>query len=218
MNKDLSIDNVKLIYEFNKLSPLFSRVAYFEIEQGNYLYALEILEKGIETNPHYPTAYFISALAKAYSGDELGARQVAKKGAKLISSQKTLDAYNKKIDEIISEKKRASDQPGRGIKRKDEEFIEENQFFNIEDRLDVLAEKLSKAKIKVNYNDEPEKEIEVPEFKGKRIVSETLAGIYLAQKKNEEAISIYYELIDKYPDKKDYFTKKIVEIETLMKW
>ena len=102
--KDLSIDNIKLIYEFNKTSPLFSRVAYYEIEQGNYLYAIEILEKGLEIHKDYPTAYLIYAFAKAYAGEETQAKEAVEKGAKLLSSKKALEYYNQKVNEIIAER------------------------------------------------------------------------------------------------------------------
>lgn len=210
--KDLSIDNIKLIYEFDKTSPLFSRVASFEMEQGNYLYAAEILEKGLEIYPDYPTAHIIYALSKAYAGDEHRAKESLEKAASLFSSGNTYEFYIKKIENIIAERNSLS-----SAKRPtfigEKNLVDENEFFNIEDRLDVLAEELSKAKIKVVINENVE-EVEPIGYKGKKIASETLAGIYVAQKNYEEAISVYKELIKLHPDKEHYYTQKIVEIET----
>jgi tetratricopeptide (TPR) repeat protein len=210
--KDLSIDNIKLIYEFDKTSPLFSRVASFEIEQGNYLYASEILEKGLEIYPDYPTAHIIYALSKAYAGDEHRAKESLEKAVKFFSSKNTYDFYVKKIENIITERNSLSSAK-RPTFISEKNTADENVFFNIEDRLDVLAEELSKAKIKVMINEDVD-EVEPPEYTGKKIASETLAGIYVAQKNYEEAISVFKELIKLHPDKEHYYTQKIVEIET----
>lgn len=210
--KDLSIDNIKLIYEFDKTSPLFSRVASFEIEQGNYLYASEILEKGLEIYPDYPTAHIIYALSKAYAGDEHRAKESLENAVKFFSSKNTYDFYIKKIENIIAERNSLSSAK-RPTFISEKNTADENVFFNIEDRLDVLAEELSKAKIKVVINEDVD-EVEPPEYTGKKIASETLAGIYVAQKNYEEAISVFKELIKLHPDKEHYYTQKIVEIET----
>lgn len=216
LNKDLSIDNIKLIYEFNKTSPLFSRVAHYEISNGNYLYALDILDKGIENHPDYASAYFIYALAKAYAGDEHHAREAVEKGNELIKSAKTSEFYNKKIDEIIIERNSLTDTKRPAFLETPDEQTEENEFFNFEERLEILAEELSKAKIKVNIDDSSKTETTITEYKGKKIASETLAGIYMQQKKYDDAIAIYYELMKQHPEKENYYAQKIVEIETLM--
>jgi len=214
--KDLSIDNIKLIYEFNKTSPLFSRIAGYEIEHGNYLYAIEILEKGMEIHKDYPTAYFIYALAKAYSGDINRAKEAVEKGSALLSSDLAFEYYNKKIDEIIAERNSIAVTKRPAFVNEKEPAVEENKYFNLEDKLDILAEELSKAKIKVVTDENYDKELKIPEYKGKKIVSETLAGIYSSQKKYEEAISVYKELILIHPEKEDYYIQKIVDIETQM--
>ena len=214
--KDLSIDNIKLIYEFNKTSPLFSRVAGYEIEQGNYLYAIEILERGLEIHKDYPTAYFIYAFAKAFAGEEKQAKEAVKKGATLLSSKAALEYYNLEIDKIIAERNSIVNAKRPTFVNEKETGIDENKFFNIEERLDILAEELSKAKIKVPADTNSEEDSEIPEYTGKKIASETLAGIYYSQKKYEEAISVYKELIQIHPDNEDYYVQKIVDIETLM--
>jgi len=214
-SKDISIDNIKLIYEFNKVSPLFSRVARNEIEQGNFLSAIEILENGLKVHPDYPTAYLIYAIAKAYEGDEHRAKEAIEKAAKLLSSKDVLEFYNRKVDEIITERNSLVNARRPAFNEQKDSHPEENKFFNIEDRLDILAEELSKAKIKAVANDN-QKETKIPEYTGKKIASETLAGIYFSQKNYEEAISVYKELIAQHPEKEDYYIQKIVDIETLM--
>ncbi len=214
--KDLSVDKIKLIYEFDKTSPLFSRVAYFELNQGNNLYANEILEKGLEVHPDYPTAHIIYALAKAYAGDEHRAKESLETGMKYFSSNETLEFYKNKIDRILEERNSFSTTKRPTFTGEAETTDNENSFFSFEDKLDILAEKLSSAKIKVTINEDTQDEVPLPEYSGKRIVSETLAKIYVTQKNYEEAISVYKELIQLYPQKEDEFIQKIVEIETLM--
>lgn len=216
LNKDLSIDNIKLIYEFNKTSPLFSRVAHYEIQQGNYLFAIEILEKGLALHPDYPTAYFIYALALAYTGDVYRAKESIEKGANILSSKSVVEFYSNKVDEIIAERNSLSNTKRPTFIGDKQPGTDENKFFNIEDRLDVLAEQLSKAKIKVKVDQNTDEESAIPEYTGKKIASETLAGIYISQKKYEEAVSVYKELIIQHPDKENYYIQKIVDLETLL--
>lgn len=214
--KNLSVDNIKLIYEFDKSSPLFTRVANFEMSQGNYLSAIDILENGLKIYPDYPSAYIIYALALAYAGNEYHAKENLEKGTNLISSPKTFEFYSNKIDKILSERNSLSTAKRPSFVNAEETLFEEESFFNLEDRLDELAEELSKAKIRVKEIEEPKEEQPIPEYKGKTLASETLAGIYLSQKNYEKAISVYKELILIHPDREHKYTQKIVEIETLM--
>lgn len=208
--KDLMADKIKLIYEFNASSPLFARVALYEIEKGDYLRAIDIIEAGLKHHLEYATAHFILAIAYSYIGDEIHAKEEVETGVRLSSSKYALDYYNKKIEKIISERNSLTD-----VKRPAftvPEIEEENKHFKLEDRLDELADELSKAKIKVDVSDSNKINNELPEFKGKKIASETLAGIYVAQRNFMEAISIYNELIKAQPAKEGYYNQKIIEI------
>lgn len=204
---NLTTERIKLIYEFNKNSPLFTRVAAVEIQKGNFVEATKILEDGINIHSFYPTAFLLLSLCKAYEGKETEAKIVAKIGADLINSKETLDYYCKKIDEIIEERKSISEASRPNFV--DEKIIEQD---SIENKLDQLAEQLSKAKIIPKAIDE-NIELEIPEFKGKKIVSETLAEIYYSQKNYEEAISAYEELINQKPEKADFYLNRIEEIK-----
>jgi tetratricopeptide (TPR) repeat protein len=210
---DLITDKVKLIYEFNGNSPLFARVASAEIERGNYLDAVKILERGLAVHQQYPTALLILALAKAYSGDGDTALNYALEASRLINCDETYESYKKKIDAILAERNSLADvkRPGFGVDNNQESGDPE---FNLDDRLDVLAEELKKAKIIPK---------EVPEtappstsqFNGK-IVSETLAEIYFTQKNYSGAIAIYSELILIKPEKFSFYENRIEEIKTAM--
>jgi tetratricopeptide (TPR) repeat protein len=214
--KNLSVDNIKLIYEFDKSSPLFTRVAYHEMSHGNYLSAIDILETGLKIYPDYPSAYIIYALALAYAGNEYQAKENLEKGTNLISSPKAFEIYSNRIDKILAERNSLSSAKRPAFMREEETLFEEESFFCFEDRLDELAERLTKAKIKVKENEDSKNDQPVPEFQGKTIASETLAGIYFNQKNFEKAISVYKELILMHPDREQKYTQKIVEIETLM--
>lgn len=179
------------------------------------MYATEILENGLKLYPDYPTAYIIYGLAKAYAGDEYRAKEAIEKAADLISSQTIYDFYIKKIDSILEERNSLSDTKRPLIKGGSAINNQINNAFSLEDNLDKLAEQLSNAKIKVKI-DENAAESNVPEYSGKRIVSETLAGIYTAQKNYEKAIDVYKELISIHPEKEHFYTQKIVELETLL--
>ncbi|MEW6702585.1 MAG: hypothetical protein AB1298_07685 [Bacteroidota bacterium] len=219
--KDFATDKIKLIYEFNNSSPLFARVAQQEIERGNILEAVKILEKGMALHPSYPTPYFILALAYAYSGKGEEANSFADIGSKLINSYETFEYYQKKIIKIISDRNLMNDlkRPGflSGNEEEKDDVNPDNLWASIsleEDKLELLAEKLSKAKIPKDAG-EPipsfdQTEDNVP---AKKIISETMAEIFLAQKNYSEAILIYEELIEQKPEKAGFFMQKISEIK-----
>lgn len=216
MKKDLSAERVKLIYEFNHSSPLFARVAANEIANGNYLEAIKILDEGIDLFPNYASAFLVLAIAKAYEGKEEEARIVAKIGADLIGDEATYSSYVNQIANIIEERNSISEvmRPS-FIEEIKEEVVLTEEEKSLEDKLDVLAKQLSKAKI-IPKDDLPENPEELPGFKGKKLVSETLAEIHIKQKNYGEAVLIYEELLNQKPEKVEYYLQRISEIKTMM--
>lgn len=209
--KDLSAGKIKLIYEFNNSSPLFARVAAEISVQGNILEAISILEKGISSYPDYASAYFILALSKAYSGNQKEAIAAARKGAGIIGSNEVLDHYLTKIEKIIQERNSIT-------RTKPADFDEpvtntESDEPKFEDQLEILAKKLTGAKINYNPEDDSSPKINLEEYQGEKIASDTLAEIYLSQKKYHEALSVYKELVRKNPERTDDYILKIAEIQ-----
>jgi predicted Zn-dependent protease len=205
LTKDLAADRIKLVYEYNKESPLFARVASIEIEQGKIIDAVKILNEGIAKHPNYPTAFLILALAKAYEGKEEDARETARTTCDFINSPKTYEYYVTKIAEIIAERNSINN-TARARFIEDSKHNEQTELF--EDKLDDLAKELIQAKIVPKEN-----VIEVKERKGKRLLSETLADIHFAQKNYDEAISMYEELINHKPEKAEFYFQKIAKIK-----
>lgn len=211
--RDLTTDKIKLIFEFNNSSPLFARVAASEMERANILDAIKILETGLELHSHYPTPYLLLALANAYAGREEEARSNAIMGSELLGSSDTLEFYLKKISDIITERNSLSDAKRPRFLTKEKV---EDDFENLEDKLDILAEKLSKAKIIPKGMGESMSDISMPEVKIKRIVSDTMAEIFLSQKNYQEAIFIYEELLEQKPEKADFYLQKIADLKSLL--
>ncbi|MCX6170055.1 MAG: hypothetical protein NTX65_11980 [Ignavibacteriales bacterium] len=214
--RDIATEKVKLIFEFNDSSPLFARVAASEIELGNVNDAVKLLENGITNHPSYPTAYFMLAIANAYAGLEDEAKSSAAIGGEILGSPETLKYYENKILEIISERNSLSEaMRPTFISSEEEESAVENNDENIEDNLDLLAEQLSKAKIIPKGIDEPAAEINSPAAPIKKIVSDTMAEIFLSQKNYTEALSIYAELLRQKPEKAGIYLQKISDINSL---
>ncbi len=206
-------DKFKLIYEFNNRSPLFAYVAADEIEHGSVYDAIKILEDGLILHPRYPSAYFIMALAQAYSGDEDSAVKYALEGSHLIGSEESFHSYEEQIKKIISERNGLA-HPKRPTflqEEKEEEPAAEKNG----DELEILAEKLSKAKINAKEVNNTSEELSLPQYDGK-IISETMAEIFISQKNFEEAISIYNELMLSKPEKIDFYENRIEEIKMMM--
>ena len=214
--RDLTIEKIKLIFEFNSDSPLFARVAASEIERANILDAIKILETGLEQHSHYPTPYLLLALANAYAGREEEARNNAVMGSELLGSPDTLEFYLKKISDIITERNSLSETKRPAFLTEKKEQKVEDEFENLEDKLDILAERLSKAKIIPKGMGESMSELSTPEVKIKRIVSDTMAEIFLSQKNYKEAISIYEELLEQKPDKADFYLQRIADLKSLL--
>ncbi|MEW6195246.1 MAG: tetratricopeptide repeat protein [Bacteroidota bacterium] len=213
--KELSADRIKLIYEFNTSSSLFARVASSLLSESNITEAIEILKRGIGNYPDYPTAYFILAIAYAYAGNEIEAKESISKGSSFLNSASTEEFYFQKINGIISERNSLNEIKTPTISEKPLEVTLEPGE-KIEDQLDLLAERLTNAKIKYNPEEKKDEGLEAPEYKGSKIASDTLAGIYISQNNYKEAISVFKELIKKNPDRADYYAAKIAELQNII--
>lgn len=208
-DKNYTEEKIKLVYQFNNNSPLFARVASNIIDQGNILEAIDLLESGLKKYPDYPSAILLLALAKAYSGYEEEAIQLVRKVAGIIQSDEVLDFYFDKIRAIIKERNSITK-----TKQTDfDETPEENDEFKLEDDLEILAQKLTGAKINYKPEENSEMSADIDEFKGEKIASETLAEIYMSQNNYHEALNVYKELIKKSPDKADDYVLRVAEIQ-----
>jgi tetratricopeptide (TPR) repeat protein len=204
------------IYESNKNSPLFVHAAAEEIDKKNIPGAIEILENGIKNYPYFPPAYITLAKAYALSGKYKLSLDVLKTGTDLMHSKKTYDFYVREIEGIRRHQNlyNVKDNPGRdqelsSLKNKPETNESKN---DIEDRLEDLAREISSSKISPGRDFKPESEKNDNSPGGSIIVSETLAKIYISQGEIEEAKKIYFKLIQKHPDREDYYRKKIDEL------
>lgn len=224
------IDKYGLIYEFNPDSPLFAKVAYNQLQKGYVDKALEILEKGLNKYPDYITAIIVYSQALAQSGNIEKAKEELAKGFKKINFDESYNFYLNKLEEIHSQ-----NLPFAESKRisflSDEIPDNENKQENFENNLENLAKELTSAKIDLSENmqgsedsilnkEEPEALPESKDndddlkekFKNKNIISETLAVIYYAQGGLREAKFIYERLLEKHPEKADFYKSKISEI------
>ncbi len=230
-----SSDKVKankfaLIYEFNNDSPLFARVAADLINENEFERAIEILEKGLKLYPEYPTPYFIYAKALAYAGNPEKAKEMVQKGSDLIKSEKTKEYYLEEIDEISRSLFNGSSRVAflepeaiEEIELDDEESSEPKEF---EERLEEVAEQLENAKIEIPpepedieiepVDDSAEEDDDNFDITGEEFISETLAGIYFAQKNYKAARNIYAKLIELEPEKEEYYQSKIQEIDDIL--
>ena len=220
--EDLYKNKIKLIYEYNRKSPLFVRIANWELENNNYETAIKILEDGLREYEDFPTPYFI--LGKAYCGiGEFGkALKCYKKGSELIHSRETYHFYLRELESLKKLKTPPSLRTLKLTEKKKEKTITKRSSSEFEDNLDELAEKISRARIPpVQTSFSPDKEGKgfsqyVPDDNSDStmIVSETLAKIYVAQGEVQEAISVYEKLSKRDPSREDYFTQKIAELKS----
>ena len=209
MNSLQGKNTYKLIFEFNSNSPLFARLASSEIEAGNYKEAEEILEKGIERFPSYPTAKLLYSIALAYRGKIREAVLSVESIKEYFGSEETIEHYLNSIRRIDKDQNSFSESSRYSFLPEEEPRKEET----FEDKLEDIAEELKKAKISIQTTvagDITPKEEKAPE---KRIVSETMAKILILQENYKEALSVYEELLALEPEKKEYLEWKIAEVK-----
>ncbi len=215
---------VSLIYEYNKNSPLFVRIASNQIEDNNPDKAIEIIEEGLKKYPEYPVAYFLLGKAYTIKGLYSQALKYVKRGSELIHSPKTYDYYLREIEAI--KKQRSFFKPARWENDIKGEEVPDSSLKEIEDSLKTLPpitesiKKLNEELMEARETIQKAKESTAPSAKsftdGNLIVSETLAKIYISQGEYQEAIAVFEKLMKKNPDKKDYYEIKIEEIKIRM--
>ena len=227
-------NKVSLIYEFNKRSPLFIRKADEEIRNNQIESAVEILIAGLKIYPEYAAAYFILGRAYSLLGQFNFALKSIKTGSNLINSTKTYDYYLKEIDSARKQRSLfdstsrtsffsseiESAQPvifPEDKKEKEDKLQpkENNQFVNIEDRLDEVAKQISGARLNESTSNLDYELSNIDNFIDQDMfVSETLAKIYVNQGEFQEAIDVYQKLIKKTPSKQEYYLQKISELQS----
>lgn len=215
---------VSLIYEYNKNSPLFVRIAYNQIEANNPDKAIEILDEGLKNYPEYPVAYFLLGRAYTIKGLYSQALKYVKRASELIHSSKTYDYYLREIEAI--KKQRSFFKISRWEDDLKEEPLPDSSIKEIEETLKSMPpitesiKKLNEELIEAKETIQKAKEsadVSAKNFpENNLIVSETLAKIYINQGEYQEAIAVYEKLMNKNPDKKDYYEIKIEEIKIRM--
>ena len=211
-------NKINFLSSFKKETPLFLRTAQNYILQNDYQSAIVILKKGLIKFPEHPVAYIL--LGKAYLLDrklEL-ADSNFKIAADLVHSKKTYEYYLKEVNSanrFTVNREGFSKNKSNPVDLQDHPGVTENpreksEETAVEDRLEQLAEMLSSAKIqriKENVMQKSDVFYGIPERS--KIISETLAEIYLSQGERGEAIKVYERLIKKNPLKERYYLEKI---------
>jgi tetratricopeptide (TPR) repeat protein len=202
-------DKVDLIYSINTITPLFVRKASYELEKKNIDEAINILTKGLKHYPNFAAAYLLLGKLFALKGQYTEAIENIKKGSDLIPSKKTYDFYLNEIENIKNKISISST----NIVRKTETELKETKK---EDDIEPLPkdEKLEELVKEVAPDKKPSSKISDSKSSGKNIIaSETLAKIYASQGEYKEAIDIYNLLKEKHPDKVDFYSNKVKELE-----
>jgi tetratricopeptide (TPR) repeat protein len=232
-------EKVSLIYEYNKKSPLFVRMANMEMENNNVDQSVFILEEGIKEYPHYAAAYLLLGKAYILTGNYSVALKYIKKGSDLIHSKKTYEYYLKELESIKKQRSLfqgnsrsiflpESDLPESSNELKSSVIGNEENIhgpaYSIDDNLAKIAREISNIpgrNISPDSVNQNLKNVNIPanltkdeESGSNLIISETLAKIYTAQGEFTEAIDVYKKLIKKNPHKEEYYNQKINELKS----
>jgi tetratricopeptide (TPR) repeat protein len=216
-------NKINFITTFRKETPLFLRTAQNCILQNDYQRAIVVLKQGLKRFPGHPVAHILLGKAFLFNRNFELADTNFKIAADLLNSKKTYEYYSnefKKVNKLrinpetfSKNKSNAIDLNDTSVTENRRKQIEETKA--LEDRLEQLAEVLSSARIqriKENGTGKPDIFYRIPERS--KIISETLAKIYLSQGERSEAIKVYERLIKKNPLKEGYYLEKIKQIQS----
>lgn len=208
-------DKVSLVYEYNKRTPLFARMASIELEKNNTENAIAILNEGIANYPDYPVAYFLLGKAYTIKSNYSNALKFIKKGSELIRSPKTYDYYLREIEAIKKESIYFSKERTFEAELKNEitSSSKEKPIKELQETLTRLTSEIEDANKRISEEKKKLQETTSYSFtESNLIVSETLAKIYVNQREYAEAINIYQKLKLKNPEKTEYFNAKIDDL------
>jgi tetratricopeptide (TPR) repeat protein len=196
-------DKVNLIYEYNKQSPLFVRVASGEIDKNNVEKAVEILNEGLSLYPDYPVAHILLGKALMLKGKYKDSLDSFRKGSELVNSHKVYEYYLQEVENLKKQRAlfESSHKPG---------FINESNEREEPDENPSLEKELTSF----DSMDEQKNTPVSSGQEGDTIVSETLANIYITQGELREALSVFERLLNKNPQKREYYEEKINELKT----
>ncbi|MBT8377858.1 MAG: tetratricopeptide repeat protein [Ignavibacteria bacterium] len=214
-------NKINFISSFKKDSPLFLRTAQNFILQNDYQSAIVALKKGLNKFPGHPVAHILLGRAFLLSRNYELADTNFKIAADLINSEKTYEYYSNEFRNInrftlsrenFSKNKSSLDKLEKSTanENRKEQFEEAKA---VEERLEQLATVLSTARIDRVKEDGAQNSdtlYRIPERS--KIISETLAKIYVSQGERSEAIKVYEQLIKMNPLKESYYLQKIKEI------
>lgn len=208
-------DNIRLVYESDRGSPLFARFAEYEIQHNNLDNALNILQEGLKKFSNHPVAHILLGKVYARTGNYTQAAFHIKTASAILGSEKTQEYYLNEFEIFKSQRSVFQSASRKVFLNEGINGVERIPGINESDKklnqslLDTINE-ISSGENKTgqkDFNSDPLQQDNL-------IISETLAKIYLAQGEAKEAIDVYKRLMIRNPDKADYYQKKIDEISS----
>jgi tetratricopeptide (TPR) repeat protein len=220
---DNLIAKIKVLYDRDNNSPLFLKIADFYLTENNFQKALLILEEGLKYFPEHPLAFILIGKANSMLGNFDAAHSYFKQASDLLDSDRTYSYYKNQFklnDKPVSpfDSSRGSIFISTSVEKEDNTKTNEKSVDNsqsVDDRLDQLAREVMNARIEKKDDDLiPELNQNSHSPDKSKLASETLANIYLSQGEKSEAIKIFELLIDRKPEKREYYLAKIAEIKS----
>lgn len=207
-------EKVSLIYEYNKQTPLFVRMANIHLENNNPQESLLILNAGLIHYPDHPVAIFLLAKVHIALGNYSQAVKFFKKGSELIHNPKTYDFYLRELEAIKNQNSLYDFEKQKKAGSETEKPEKDVSAMFLTETVRKIAEELKEAEEVLLEDNSGESEAnQINIIDDSMIISETLAKIYINQREYQEAIRIYEKLKNKNPEKSHYFNSKIDELK-----
>ncbi|MCU0413676.1 MAG: hypothetical protein MUE91_04615 [Ignavibacteriaceae bacterium] len=211
----------KLIYERDISSPLFLRIADSYLRSNEPENAIPVLEEGLKNFPSHPLAFILMGKANVMLNEVELAEYFFKKASKHLNTNRTYIYYKRQYN--LPDKQSSPFDSARGsvfINSSEDKLLNIDEVVPdksqpVEDRLEQIANELMNRRLEQTDDFSFKESINLQYSPDKsKLASETFANIYLTQGQKNEAIKIYELLVNRNPEKKEYYLEKIRQIQS----
>lgn len=205
-------------------SPLFARLASSYLAEGKVDEAIDLCVEGLKIYPSYYTGHLVLGRCHEVKGRTIDALLEYRQALKGVPANTTIAACVERMEKIEAESFRAFAEERTRLIKERKNTIPLQRYLSDEPveketTIDFLLKRLKDVKKITPKPAEAETaplDLSTADGGGVKIVTATLAEIFVSQGEYTEAIDAYRTLIEQQPRNAERFEKRIVEITALV--